>query len=949
MHAVRGRLGATLFLVLASLGSGFAPDASPADLAPAPNASVAPPARSPDGVWRAAFNLKAGELGRGVPKLRAWRSYLVDLPLLTATLERARQPKGAASGATTLTLPMPDGSYARFSVEESPLFSPELQARFPEIRTFSGQGIDDPSATAAIELSPSGFRAYVLADDETVVIDPAGDGKHYLSYWKKNVETEAFSCATEDPGPPAATLPQAFRQRKARPNGANVRTYRFAATLTGEYTTFFAGLGCPAGSPANCPQTAAAAALATTMNRVRGLFLRDTDVSFSVVATTIYANPATDPFTTGGTVDETLLTENQTDTDAVVGTNNYDIGHVFSQGGSGGSAPGRACAAGNKARGATSRANPSGDPYDVDFVAHEVGHQMSASHTWSGTAGSCSAGQFTATSAYEPGSGSTIMAYAGICGAENLQANSDAYFHQRSIDQITDFRNDAGTGGSCGTLANTGNTPPTINAGADFTIPRGTPFLLTAAGNDADGDALTFAWEQYDTGAQVGGIPPGTQTTGPLFRSFPPTPSASRTLPTLASLLGGAASPWEVLPTADRALTFRVTARDNRANGGGTDFDTMVVNVTGAPFTVTQPANGSNQQCGMAGTLAWQVGGGSIAPNVSADVSTDNGASFATLIGSTPNDGSEGFAVPRVLTSAGRIRVASIGNIFFNLSPRFNIVDTLAPGITAPSPRNAECASPAGTAVVLGAATATDACDFTPTIANNAPPLFPLGLSTVTWTATDDAGNSANATQLVTIVDTQAPVVTAPPNVTAECTGPAGTPVDIGLATAADVCDASLVIGNNAPPLFPLGTTPVTWSARDDSNNVGTAVQTVRIVDTTPPVLDVALTPNSLWAPNHKFETIAASISVTDVCDPNPQVRLISIVSDEPDNGLGDGDTTTDIQQAAFGTDDRSFLLRAERSGTGVGRIYTVTYEARDASGNASVQRAVVAVAHSQK
>jgi hypothetical protein len=949
MRAIRLGLGSSLAFVVAILGAGVL-GVSAADLFP-PSASIAPPAQSPDGLWRATPNLKAGDLARGVPKLRAWRTYRLDLPLLGAMLERARAAeKAGGPRAALLTLPLPDGSYAQFNVEESALFSAELQARFPEIRTYRGQGVDDPGATASIELSPFGFRAYIHADDETAVIDPAGDGTHYLSYWKKSAESESFSCTTEDAGPPS--VPAVLRTRKARPNGANVRTYRFAATLTGEYTTFFANLNCPAGSPANCPQTAAAAALATTMNRVRGLYLRDTDVSFNIVATTIYANPATDPFTTppAGTVDATLLTQNQTDTDTVVGTNNYDIGHIFSQGAPGGGfAPGRTCNAGNKAQGGTMLPNPSGDPFDVDFVAHEIGHQMSASHTWTGTRNSCTAGAFTATSAYEPGSGSTIMGYAGICGADNLQPNSDAYFHQRSIDQITDFRNDAGTGASCGTLANTGNAPPTINAGPDFTIPRGTPFVLTAAGGDADGDAVAFAWEQYDTGAQVTGIPPGTQTTGPLFRSFPPTPSAARTVPTLASLLGGPASLWEVLPTADRTLTFRVTARDNRATGGGTDFDTMVVNVIGAPFSVTQPGAGSNQQCGTGGTLTWQVGGGSVAPSVSADFSSNNGASFSTLIGSTPNDGSEGFTVPRVLTNAGRIRVAAIGNIFFNLSPQFNIVDTLQPSITAPLDRNAECASPAGTSVALGSATATDVCDLAPTVTNNAPALFPLGTSTVTWTATDDATNQAIATQLVTIVDTTAPIVTAPANVTAECTGPAGTPVAIGLATAVDVCDASLVITSNAPPLFPLGTTPVTWSARDDSNNVGTAVQTVRIVDTTPPVLAVTLSPNSLWAPDHKLEPIVAGIQVSDVCDPNPQVRLISIASNEPENGLGDGNTVPDVVNATLGADDREFLLRAERSGIGEGRVYAVTYEARDGSGNATVRTAAVTVAHSQK
>ncbi|MEO5766574.1 MAG: reprolysin-like metallopeptidase [Casimicrobiaceae bacterium] len=843
------------------------PIAYAADAADA-NASVATPI-SADGLWRAAPNLKATDLGRGVAKISRYRTYRLDAALLQATLERAKAGEaGTPQRRVQISLPMPDGSYARFDVYEAPLFAPDVQARFPDIHTYRGQGVDDPSATASIELSPFGLRAYVLADDETIVVDPAGDGKHYLSYWKKNATSEPFACSIHDAEASIAEIVTGRPKTKAHPNGGTLRTYRFAATLTGEYTTFFGGLSCPAGSPATCPQSAAAAALATTMNRVRGLFERDVDVSFNIVATNIYADPATDPFTNGSSVDATLLNENQADVDAVTGAANYDIGHIFSQGGSGGSAPGRACSA-TKARGGTSRNNPSGDPYDVDFVAHEVGHQLSASHTWSGSNMSCTAAQFTATSAYEPGSGSTIMGYAGICAADNVQSNSDAYFHQRSIDQITDFRNDAGTGGSCGTLANTGNTPPTVNAGTDYTIPRSTPFVLTASGNDANGDAITFTWEQYDTGAQVNGVPPATQAAGPLFRSFAPTASTSRTLPTLASLLGGAASPWEVLPAADRALNFRVTVRDNRAAGGGTDFDGMIVNVSGAPFSVTGPASGSNLQCGMSDTLTWQVGGGSVAPTVRADISTNNGASFSTLIGSTPNDGSDGFAVPRTLTADGRIRLAAIGNIFFNLSPKFGIVDTVAPSVTAP------------------------------------------------------------------------------PAIMLECTGLL-TPVSLGLATGSDACDASPAISSNAPATFSVGTTIVTWSARDASNNVATATQLVTVKDTTPPSLTLSVSPESMWPPNHHLHRIAASLAASDVCDPNPQIRLLAITSDEPDNGTGDGNTIADIQEAAFGTDDRDFLLRAERSGNRDGRVYTITYEARDASGNATVRTARVTVAHNQ-
>lgn len=212
----------------------------------------------------------------------------------------------------------------------------------------------------------------------------------------------------------------------------------------------------------------------------------------------------------------------------------------------------------------------------------------------------------------------------------------------------------------------------------------------------------------------------------------------------------------------------------------------------------------------------------------------------------------------------------------------------------------------------------------------------------------DSFGQYDEDTTAVDVVDTRPPNVIAPAAVTAECTGPTGTPVVLGTASASDVCDDAPILTNNAPSVFNLGTTTVTWSAVDESNNKGTATQTVKIVDTTPPTLTVALSPTTLWPPNHKMAQITASITVSDVCDPNPTVRVISITSSEPDNGLGDGDTTDDIQQANFGSDDRTFLLRSERSGGGNGRVYTVTYEASDASGNKTVRQATVTVAKSQ-
>lgn len=803
---------------------------------------------SVDGLWVAVDEMQV-PLSDVPPQ--AHRPYSLNQGLLEEALDRAPLEYTTETEEVVMTLPMPDGTYTTIRIEKSPIFSPEIQKRYPDVSTYRVQGLDDPTATGRFDLTPAGFHAILISERGTVYVDPlkSDDPSLYISYWKKDVEGEHYECLTHGSTETSALVGLSFPPNN--PSGSQLRTYRLAISATGEYTQFFGGV-------AN-----AAAQIATTVNRVTGIYEREVAISLLLTATNIYADPLTDPFT-GNNV-SAMLGENQTDLDANVLDANYDFGHIFSQGGGGGVANQGVCVTGSKARGATSLGNPAGDVFDVDFVSHEMGHQLSGSHTWNGTSGSCSAGQFVASSAYEPASGSTIMAYAGICGGQNVQPNSDDYFHTRSFDQITAYRD--GTG-ACGTVTATGNNPPTVEAGPNCTIPTDTPFRLTATGDDVDGDALTFNWEQFDLGTRDGN-PVSTFVTGPLFRSREATSDETRTFPRFEDILSGAPTPYEVLPTVSRTLDFRVTARDNRANGGGVDYDSMTVTVDGDPFAITAPAAAASLECGVPTTVAWTVGGGSIASDVEILFSSDGGGSFSSLIGSTPNDGAHDV-VPVDLTSTGRIMLEPSSACFFAVSEEFSIVDSIAPTITAPA------------------------------------------------------------------------------DVSAECTSPAGTPVVLGTPVTSDMCDASLAIENDAPVLFPLGSTPVAWTATDDSGNTGLDTQTVTIVDTNPPDFDLSVTPDMLWPPDHRMVTIQTDITVEDVCS-EVTVRLVSITSNEPDNGTGDGDTTNDIQGAAFGNDDREFQLRAERSGNGNGRVYTITYEAEDTSGNTTVRQATVTVPKSQR
>ncbi|HEX4966798.1 MAG TPA: zinc-dependent metalloprotease family protein [Thermoanaerobaculia bacterium] len=610
-----------------------------------------------------------------IPLPGHFRALEVDVKALENLLARAPAERSAAAAVAplVLALPYPDGTDKLFRVEESPILEPELAAKFPEIHTFVAQGIDDPTATARLSLTSLGFHAMVLGFSGTVFIDPyrRWDARYVLSYYKEDAKKPAgpaFHCEVKDNDlePDFEVAPDSLTPVTAAvSSGTNLRTYRLALAATGEYTTAVC-------APNPAAVACALNAMAVSMNRVDGVYEREVAIRMVLIANDnliVYTDGATDPYTNGDGA--TMLDENQSNIDSVIGTANYDIGHVFSTGG-GGIAARSPCMT-RKAQGVTGQSNPIGDGFDIDYVAHEMGHQFGAAHTFNGTTLNCGNNNRSGTSAYEPGSGTTIMAYAGICGAEDLQPHSDDTFHTRSFDQIVAFSTGA-TGNSCAVTTPTGNRAPTVNAGAAFTIPKLTPFTLTGSGSDPDGDALTYMWEEFDLGSAA---PPNDDVAAvrPIFRSFVPLTVPSRTFPRLSDILNNVATFGESMSTRNRTMTFRLTARDNRTGGGGVNWaaTTVTVNAAAGPFIVTQPDTALTWAGNSTQTVTWNVAGTDVAPvscaNVAIDLSTDGGNTFpVSLVASTPNDGSQAVTLPNTLTAQARIRVSCVGNVFFDIS-----------------------------------------------------------------------------------------------------------------------------------------------------------------------------------------------------------------------------------------------------------------------------------------
>jgi hypothetical protein len=584
-----------------------------------------------------------------------------------------------------IDLPLPDGSIQKFRVVEALVMAPELAAQFPTIKTFSVEGVNDPRANGKLDWTDFGFHGMIRRPTGDIFIDPysRNNTTDYITYFTKD-----FVKDPKDILPEVGVIGESLKKETTVEgtqamicSGTKLRKYRLALGCTFQYAEAATGKKAPSASEILSVVT-------TSVNRVDGIYETEVAVRLVLVANetdVLFGTDAADPYT-GNSNANTLISESQSIITSKIGTANFDIGHTFSTGGGGLASLGCICVASRKASGITGSSKPVGDPYDVDYVAHEMGHQFGGNHTFAANTGSCS-GNGNASTGVEPGSGVSIMAYAGICQAANdLDPHSIAYFHTISFDEIMAYSN-TGNGNSCPVTTATTNNPPAVTIPAStFNIPFSTPFKLTGSATDPDGDSLTYSWEEIDAGSNIN----WNSGTKPFFRSYNPVISPSRTFPLESIILAGPAgyktNKGEYLPSNAQSLNFRLTARDGKMGGAGVCYAATKVTIANAgPFTVTYPnATGVIWPGASTQTVTWDVNKTDLTPiscaNVNILLSIDGGKTFTTVLANTPNDGSQAILVPQQPTTKTtcRIKVEAAGNIFFDIDDNnFTITSTV--------------------------------------------------------------------------------------------------------------------------------------------------------------------------------------------------------------------------------------------------------------------------------
>ncbi|GIJ93093.1 hypothetical protein CAPN002_03110 [Capnocytophaga stomatis] len=594
-----------------------------------------------------------------------YQYYTLDKKAFDKALNVAKSL--ASKKEVLIQIPDSEGSIENYRIEQTQVLSEDLSKKYADIKTYVGFSTKNPSKTIRFTWSPFGLNAIMGENFELSFIESTDDeGVEYKVYQRKSSEHQHFECKTFE----ELKIQQSNKTRKVTYQTDNqVRTFRIAIATTYQYTQYFGG------------KDRAFAQVVSTINRVNQVYGAQLSIQFQIVSdkSTLFGDATEDPFKNVN-YDNWYNSESsvlQKTLDAKVGSANYDLGHLFHNKNLGGNAGciGCVCEAGRKATAFSSvrfRRNMDMDFFDVDILAHEIGHQLGAYHTFSY--------EYENTSSQvEPGSGSTIMGYAGVIDNQNVQKKTDAYFHHRSIYDIMQ----SVKGKRCAKVLPSSNNPPDINDLRSYTIPHGTAYLLEGSATDADGDKLLYAWEQSDSRASGDYVFSPTLKSGATARSLPPSDSPKRYIPRLSRIVAGKltqtdppiGSEWETVLNVGRTLNWSLMVLDRKpaTNAmGSTVYKTIqvVVDASAGPFRVTSHTENSSWFAGQNQTITWDVAntnaGNINSKKVTILLSTDGGVTFPhTLAKGIDNNGKARVSVPQSLrTTQGRYMVKAEDNIF---------------------------------------------------------------------------------------------------------------------------------------------------------------------------------------------------------------------------------------------------------------------------------------------
>ncbi len=639
--------------------------------------------------WKKINQSKATTLNKGVDIFNNnYRPSAYSLFSLDEKEIRTKLSMLNSGSLTQVNIKFPVGDeFFDFEVKEHSMMQPALQAKYNSIRSYIGFCKQLPGYNVRFDINPGGLHAQIKRPGSTIqyINSVAQKSGIYVSFDRKDASNhQDFKCQTEN-------ILKSNKENKgleaiSNANDGIMRQYRIAFSTGGEFSTLLL----------NGTETTDEEKVLSVMSGLNTILTRTNEVYESDFAvrlvfpenmdTLIFLDKSTDPYTSS-IIGFLFLwgSKGQQTMNARIGANGYDVGHTLMGVPTGGNAGciGCVCDNGSKGLGATGFVdNLTSDPFIIDYLAHEIGHQFGGNHTFTYSIEGSPA-------QIEPGSGSTIMGYAGTTGANDVQSYSDPYFSTATVKQVMN-NTSSGTSSSCAVVSNTNNTAPTVDAGADIFIPISTPFKLLGTASDVDaGTSLTYSWEQNDlfVKGSSNSFPLPTSTTGPVFRSSNPTTSNVRYFPNYETVLQGQLSnQWEALPSVGRDLNFRLTVRDNSIGNGQNNGDDKKVTVVSdaGPFAIIQ--SNDTWIAGESREITWQVNNTDAAPinatQVNILMSVDNGKTFPyTLATAVANDGAETVTIPLIgaNTSEGRVLIEPTNNSFYTLSPNPLIIDALVP------------------------------------------------------------------------------------------------------------------------------------------------------------------------------------------------------------------------------------------------------------------------------